>query len=285
MASRPAPQKTAKPMARRTKQAPAQQPFRMPELTPTVARILNAVALLMVVGGAVLWLRAWVSNPESLRITQVDWQGDFQYLKKAELEALAAPYLATNLYLLDADNLEVALEGHEWVRGVSLRKLWPSQLVVEVEAHHPIAFWGDERLLNQFGEIFPGTLPEKQGVFPVIYSPQDDNGREMAERYVQLLQALKGLDLDIVELSEDERGSWRMKLRHGPEVIIGRKEQEKRVQRFRVGYMQGLRQQFGEIDRIDLRYTNGFAVEWKPGSGNGGAVSSLGRHAQRDLRS
>lgn len=273
------------PARRRVSARPTKDVLLVPELSPSMMRWLTVLALLMVVGGSILWFRAWISDPTSLALQKVEWQGDFQYLKQAELEALAQPYTQTNLYLLDTQGLELALEAHPWVRGASLRKVWPNQLVVEVETQFPIAFWGDDKLLNQFGEIYVGTLPEKQGVFPIIYSPQANNGRVMGERYVQLTQMLSGLSLEIIELSEDERGSWRMKVRHGPEIIIGRKEQEKRVQRFKVGYLQGLKDRLGEIDQIDLRYTNGFAVEWKPGVGNGAAVSSLERFAQQSLGS
>ena len=270
---------------RRARSRPGTTVQVMPDLSPSMARWLSAIALLMVVGGAVLWLRAWISDPTHLTIQKVEWQGDFQYLKQTELQAIAQPFTQTNLYLLDTNGLEQALEQNPWVRGASLRKVWPNQLVVEVETQFPVAFWGDDKLLNQFGEIFAGTLPEKQGVFPIIYSPQSNNGRVMGERYVQLTKMLAGLNLEIIELSEDERGSWRMKVRHGPEIIIGRKEQEKRVQRFRVGYLQGLKDRLGEIDQIDLRYTNGFAVEWKPGAGSGAAVSSLDGYTQQSLRS
>ena len=262
-----------KKTVRRTRPKPGTQVY-IPELTPSMARWLSLVALLMVFGGAVLWFRAWIGDPQHLTIQKIEWQGDFQYLKQTELEAIAQPFVQTNLYLLDTNGLEQALEGNSWVRGASLRKVWPDQLVIEVETQFPIAFWGDDKLLNKFGEIYDGTLPEKQGVFPIIFSPQN-NGRAMGERYVTLTKMLAGLDLEIIELSEDDRGSWRMKVRHGPEIIIGRKEQEKRVQRFRVGYLQGLKDRLGEIDRIDLRYTNGFAVEWKPDAGNGKALSAL----------
>lgn len=272
------------PAKRRTQARSTKDLVLMPELSPSMARWLSVLAVLMIVGGAVLWLRAWISDPTSLAIQKVEWQGDFQYLRQAELEALAHPYTQTNLYLLDSQGLELAIEAHPWVRAASLRKVWPNQLVIEVETQFPIAFWGDDKLLNKFGEVYVGTLPEKQGVFPIIYSPQT-NGRVMGERYVQLTQMLSGLGLEIIELSEDERGSWQMKLRHGPEIIIGRKEQEKRVQRFKVGYLQGLKDRLGEIDQIDLRYTNGFAVEWKPGVGHGAAVSSLDRFTQQSLGS
>ena len=282
MAKQPTQQPVRRTRPRPTKSETVQI---VPELSPSMARWLSVVALLMVVGGAVLWMRAWISDPTHLTIEKVEWQGDFQYLKQTDLAALAQPFVQTNLYLLDTDGLEKALEQNSWVRGASLRKVWPNQLVVDVETQFPVAFWGDDKLLNQFGEIFAGVLPEKQGVFPIIYSPQSNSGRVMGERYVQLTKMLAGLNLEIIELSEDERGSWRMKVRHGPEIIIGRKEQEKRVQRFKVGYLQGLKDRLGEIDQIDLRYTNGFAVEWKPGVGNGAAVSSLDGYPQQSLGS
>ena len=65
------------------------------------------------------------------------------------------------------------------------------------------------------------------------------------------------------ELTEDEGGSWRIKIKDGPEVMIGSEDQERRMQRFRVGFQQELAKKLGNVRRVDLRYTNGFAVEWK----------------------
>ncbi|PIE00526.1 MAG: cell division protein FtsQ [Thiothrix nivea] len=250
-------------------------PLQSLTLSPRLLNVLLGVAVLMVLGGAVMWSMTWLNNPENLRISKVELNGDLQYLKPAELQALAGPYVATNLYLLDADGLEEELEANPWVRSVSLNKAWPEQLFINVEEQYPVAFWGKDQLMNKFGEIFPGTLVGKAGVFPMIYSPVN-GGREMAERYVRLMKLLDGLGLEIMELTEDERGVWRMKFRQGQEVIMGRKEQEKRIRRFRVGYMQALRAKFSDVRLVDLRYTNGFAVEWKQGSDQIGAMSDPG---------
>lgn len=259
--------KTSRPAARLN--------WRQVSLSPVMLRGAMLLAGLMVVAGALLWLKAWISQPEHLTIAEVQWEGDFRYYDRVDLEQQAEPYLATNLYLLESTRLEEVLEAHNWVRDVSLRRVWPDQLIISVESQTPIAFWGSDRLLNRYGGIFSGSLPDKQGVIPLIYSP-DDNGREMGERYVQLMQALQDLDLEIVALTEDERGSWQMRLRQGPLVVIGNKDQAKRIERFKVGYRQELQDSFKQIERIDLRYTNGFAVKWKQGSkGAVGAVSSL----------
>lgn len=243
--------------------------------TPRILNALLAGAVFLILLGGGMWLSTWLNNPGNLPIEKVEWNGDLNHLTQSELDALIAPYTATNLYLLDADALEQELEAQPWVRSVSLHKAWPEQLTINLEEQFPVAFWGQKHLLNQFGEIFEGELPAKAEVFPTIFSPLE-NGREMAERYVGLMKMLDGLGLEIVELTEDESGSWQMKFRQGQEIILGRKEQEKRVKRFRVGYMQELRAKFADIRRVDLRYTNGFAVEWKQGSGHAGAMGSLG---------
>ncbi|MEZ5449720.1 MAG: cell division protein FtsQ/DivIB [Thiolinea sp.] len=98
----------------------------------------------------------------------------------------------------------------------------------------------------------------------------------MAERYVMLMKSLRDLGLEITGLTESESGSWRMTLRGGQEIILGRKEQQKRLERFKVGYRQDLRARFADVRKIDLRYTNGFAVEWKQDKVAGRTGHSLG---------
>lgn len=270
VAKRATPRRQTKPRRRSLKQSLSLT------LTPLTLNWLMGGAALMILGGALLWLAVWINNPANLSIQRVDWQSEFRYLDRGELQALIEPHVQTNLYLLDEVALETTLENHPWIRAVSLRKAWPNELLLNVEEQLPIAFWGDNQLLNQFGEIFTAELPEKLGEFPMIHSPKK-NGREMAERFISMSRSMSGLGLKIAELTEDDTGAWHMQLGDGQDVKIGRKEQEKRIERFRVGYARELRSRFGDVRSIDLRYTNGFAIEWKRGSKGAGAVSSLGQ--------
>lgn len=236
--------------------------FDLARITPRMMKLAAMFALVLVLLGGGLGLRTMLNNPENWRISQIDVQGELKFIKDADLRSIIEKYTQTNLYLLDVDALDAAIKTQPWVRAVTLRKAWPSQLVVEVEEQRPVAFWGKERLMNQYGELFAAELPSMQGVFPTLYSPED-RGREMGERFIQVRDWLKGLPLEISELTEDERGSWRMKIKKGPEVLIGTEDQERRVERFRVGFLQELVGKLANVRRVDLRYTNGFAVEWK----------------------
>lgn len=96
----------------------------------------------MVVLGGVLAGRTMLNNPKNLPISQIDVQGDLKFIKDEEMRKVIEKYTQTNLYLLDAEALEVDLETQPWVRSVTLRKSWPDRLIVVVEEQRPLAFWG-----------------------------------------------------------------------------------------------------------------------------------------------
>jgi len=225
-------------------------------------RWVGIAAALLLVLSSILWVRNWFINPMNWSIEHVKIDGDLKYIGKDTLNLVLNNYVRTNLYLLDDKNLERDLEAIPWVKDISLRKSWPRDLVIKVKEHHPIAYWGEDQLLDQHGEVFDAVLPEKRKDFPTLYSPED-KGREMAERYLQVLKWLKDVPLKVVSLTEDARGSWVVGFENGLFVNIGVQNQEKRLQRFVVGYQKVLNKQLEKISLVDLRYTNGFSVEWK----------------------
>lgn len=231
-------------------------------IPPHYLRWAKLAAVFLIVLGAMLWIRSWFLNPLHWPIEKVEIKGDLKYVGKDTLNDVLSQYVRTNLYQLDDTNLERDLEAMPWVKDVSLRKSWPKELVVNVKEHHPIAYWGENQLLDQHGEVFDGVLPEKREDFPVLYSPED-KGREMGEHYLQVLKWLKDVPLKVVSLVEDGRGSWVLGFENGLSVNIGVQNQEKRLERFVVGYKKVLSKQLEKISLVDLRYTNGFAVEWK----------------------
>lgn len=247
---------------RRKTAKPNHASFSLAEVSPVLLKLIAVLVVGVMLLAGSLGVRAMLNNPENLSISQIDLQDGLKFIKDTELQAVTDKYQQTNLYLLDVDALETELNALPWVRSVSLRKAWPDRLIVGIEEQHPVAFWGRERLMNKYGELFTAELSSMRGLLPTLYSPED-KGREIAERYLQVKEWLTGLPLEISELTEDVSGSWRLKIKDGPEVMIGSEDQERRMQRFRVGFQQELAKKLGNIRRVDLRYTNGFAVEWK----------------------
>jgi len=223
-----------------------------------VPAILLMIAPLLLIAAAYFWIQ----RPENLTITSVEVTGDLKYLNQDSLQPIIEPYVATNLFLLEAKELETELEFNSWVYSASLTKLWPDKLRITIHEERPIAFWGEDSMLNEFGEIIDAELPEKVGELPVLYSPED-NGRGMVENYLNVQKWTTDLPIQISEFREDSRGSWQLKLADGLTVNIGRVQQERRLRRFIVGYRRELMDKIKTVHTVDLRYTNGFSVKWK----------------------
>ncbi|HIO92722.1 MAG TPA: FtsQ-type POTRA domain-containing protein [Leucothrix mucor] len=224
-------------------------------------RLVTFLSLVIIPLLAVAFALHWIKKPENLMIQSVEVQGDLRYLDKTSLQPIIKPFAKTNLYLLDAKSLEEEIEFNPWVYSASLTSVWPDKLIVKIREQDPIAFWGKEGMVNEYGDVIEVDLPKQRGKLPMLYSPFD-KGREMVEGYIKIRAWMKDFPVDIVEFTEDARGSWQLTLANGMHVKIGRKEHERRLRRFMVGYRNQLIGQVETIDTVDLRYTNGFAVKW-----------------------
>ena len=74
---------------------------------------------------------------------------------------------------------------------------------------------------------------------------------------------LVGYGLGFAGLSLEERGAWTLTLTNGIEVVLGRDQVEERFERFIAVYENRLAARVDEVSRIDARYSNGVAVQWK----------------------
>ncbi len=244
---------------KKVKRAPLLSVITLPNMSWRLITILSFFVVPLLI---VIMVSNWIQKPENLMIKSVEVQGNLKYLDRAALQPIIAPFVKTNLYLLNKKSLEEEIEFNHWVYSASLTSMWPNKLIIKIHEQHPIAFWGDnEGMINEFGEVIDVDLPQKRNQLPTLYSPFD-KGREMVENYVKIRKWMDDFPVDVVKFTEDKRGSWLLKLSNGIKVKVGRKEHERRLRRFIVGYSHQLAAQVKKIDTVDLRYTNGFAVKW-----------------------
>jgi cell division protein FtsQ len=86
----------------------------------------------------------------------------------------------------------------------------------------------------------------------------------MLERFRYIGQVFAGQRLTVATLTLSERRAWSMDLATGPKVILGRTQFVERVQRFAAAARHELADRMDALHVVDMRYTNGFAVQWKP---------------------
>ena len=169
-----------------------------------------------------------------------------------------------NAPLLDVDlqHLHETLVQQPWINEASIKRSWPAAIEVQLIEEVPVARWGDRGLLNHEGDIFWPELKSEYMALPKLNGPSHETVRIM-QQYHDLSQLFSRSELRIVGLVLEARGAWNIELESGMHIIAGREDLMPRLRRFLDVYKTQLADRAGEVDEVDIRYTNGVAVRWK----------------------
>jgi cell division protein FtsQ len=224
---------------------------------PRLGRAALLLSLVLVVAGLLRWLQ----DPATLPMRQLQIEGTLRYISQAELQAQVAPLVRGGFFNLDVAAVQRAAQALDWVDRVSVRRVWPDTVRLQVLEQRPVARWGDGALLNPRGERFDAAGREVQEALPRLQGPA---GREAAllVQYQQLAGLLSTAGLQVVRLSQDERRALQLTLDTGMQLQLGRGEATARVRRFLRAYPSLVASREENLQHVDLRYSNGFAVRW-----------------------
>jgi cell division protein FtsQ len=201
----------------------------------------------------------WLDRP----VTEVRVLGDARHLNKADRARRLAAGLDAPLLQLDLARLRERLLEEPWVRGAKVRRDWPPAIEVSIDEEVPVARWGDKGLLNHEGDIFWPELKPEYASLPRLNGPASDTGRVMAQ-FHDLSRMFQGAGLKLSGLTLEARGAWTLQLDNGMRVVVGRERVTERLARFIQIYRQELAEHEAQIEQVDIRYTNGVAVKWRP---------------------
>ncbi len=244
-------------------------------------RLLGALVLFGGLG-SLLGYGGWqLAQPDTLPIRAVQVKGEFRYLDKAGLYAALGEPASGGFFSVDVRAVKLAAESLPWVDRASVRRVWPDRLRVSVVEQVPLARWrqadGSMVLVNMRGELFAAAGAEALVQLPLFHAPEGA-AEVVAARYQRLSAPLATLGLTVRELGFNQRRAWRLQLNNGVLLLLGRGDDETLLDRFMGVWPLALAVRAEGIERVDLRYTNGFAVRWKAGMAPqvGGQAGKLG---------
>lgn len=239
----------------------AKRRYRLAHIPTSYMLVFLGVASLVL---AVLSVRAFFA-PTRFPVRVVRLVGDLQDMPRPALVKAVAPFMHQNFYGLDLNSVERAVSRVPWVGAARVDRRFPRTLVVRVTPQIVAARWArggwvsaNGTHVHLQGYHLPHGLPLFQG--PV--------GREasMAAHYRQFQTLLAPLGLHIATLTLSERQTWRIDLDKGPLLVLGH-DGGARIRRF-IRVFPQIATLFASMRRVDLRYTNGFAVSWGKPSGD-----------------
>lgn len=210
---------------------------------------------------------SWVARHPAWTVRAINVQGDLSHQNAVGLRAqLSSPLrkLQGSFLTVDLQRVRQMFESVPWVRHARVQREFPNRLRVTIEEHQAVAWWGQAgsgQLVSRLGEVFDASPDDGDGL-PELAGPADQ-----APQILRLFQALSPelgrLELGLVRLELNERGSWRAELDSGARLELGRGTPEdlvERTHRFTATLGQLTQRYPGALQSVDLRYPNGYAL-------------------------
>lgn len=232
--------------------------------TPAGHMVLYQAIFSVLVTAFLVWSVYTLLDPGTLPIKQVKIEGEFSHLSGTKLQELVRNTARGNFFNLDVAAVRNALLADPWVQDISVQRVWPDTIRVFVTEQVAVARWSSAGLLNRSGQYFSpekSTFPDN---LPLLDGPGDAQAM-ILDKYVFLEKLLRSRGLSLDALRLNERRAWQAELHGGLQVELGRENFDERALRFVKLVIDGLGPRISGAGKIDMRYPNGYAVQWKEG--------------------
>ncbi len=220
------------------------------------------IGLVWIVGHEVKARLPVVAQPP---VKYVRVEGVFQYLVKDEIRAILQPLVTTGFFDADMQVIHDAVSTLPWVDSVAVKRIWPDTIDIKVREKKPYVRWGEHSLMTEQGVIFtPKNINQFQNL--TVLTGPDRQQLKVLEMMKGIKTTLADQSMELAEFNVNDRWAWKIRLATGLEILLGRNEQLKKLQRFLKSLPVLGPEQVEQIAIVDLRYPNGFAISWKPGT-------------------
>lgn len=232
----------------------------------SVFKFINLVpiVLLAVVLSVVVWLWHRMQDPYTYPVRHVKIEAVGNYIPESMIKDSILANTHGGFFSLDTETLKQGLLSNPWIRSVSIRRIWPNTLSVELTEQQPFAQWGDQGVLTASGDIFypnAASIPQKLLKIDAPLAKKDD-----ILSFVEVFsQKLKSLNLNISRLDVSKRLAWTVWLNNGIEVSLCRNQVQQRFDTFLDLYPSAIGGRAQNVVSANLCYPNGLSIQWRDG--------------------
>jgi cell division protein FtsQ len=241
---------------------------------------------MLISGLIILFVTDRVFNPNKFLIDEIEVYGSFHHVDGEQVKQIVETAIKGNFFSVSLHKLESEIKKIPWVYSVSLRRKWPSTITVDVVEVQPVARWGNDKWLNFTGDLVDRQMEyqmEGNSDLPLLFGQEADL-EIIWNAFQQWSGRFASNGLNLNELKLDDTGLWNLKLSLGAlalkseqirkrdtenwdmskqvTMVVDRGNAFPRIQRFIAALNQELIVQFPDMNSIDLRYPNGFAIGW-----------------------
>ena len=230
---------------------------------PRIINRISSFLIVLSVAGLVIGLFSIISQLERFEIKKIIVKGDLHEDTKKYLQRVIRDQLTGGFLTISLSNSKQILEQIPRVRAVNISRKWPNVLEINVVEHSPLAKWGENRFVNNVGQIIEATASKSKSDNLPFFQGPDNIASETVNLYLRGNQILESSGREIVSIKVNNRYAWEVKLDNEIVLRIGKEKHLRRLMMFVKLYKFAEAASDKKINYLDLRYEDGFAVGTK----------------------
>ena len=178
--------------------------------------------------------------------------------------------ISGNYLNVDLKTIETALENQPGVYQAVVRRVWPDTLSISAIETQVIAEYRQlDRSEEKVERQFINLPPQNDFSFrPLLRGPERYQA-VVVDTFHEIFSLLAIVNLEPQSLSVGHSGQWELELRRSDlksenrfRVYLGRDQIVEKIERFVLSFKMVLSHKADLISKVDMRYDNGFAVQW-----------------------
>ena len=229
-----------------------------------VLECVFVVVLLMGIAASIYAIYQRLSQQNFFPLKRVIIQEPLRYGDMREVSEIIRNHHQRDLLHMDVTLLADEMQRLDWIAKASVYKRWPDAVEVKLEERVPVVRWGGRAFLDASGEPFSIPDNDKLRELATIHGP-DGYEKQVLQYWHDIAPWLGARQLQLQQLSLDQRLVWHAELENGLDVTLGRDQLNDRLKKLAVVNDKVIKPYHRYIEAIDLRYHDGFSVRWKAG--------------------
>lgn len=225
-----------------------------------ILRRLILLGISAIVGLAGFWIYQ-TTKPSVAPISKIKINATFSHIEQRKLQSIITPYLANGFFYLNVIGLKHQLLNTPWINSVSIQREWPDTITIGITEKKALARWGNQALFTNDGSLFypeTSTIPTN---LPVLLGT-DDQAKYVFQSYRQMQLQLFPAQFYIQQIFLSPQHYWQLLINTGTKILISEKNSSQELTTLLNLYPKIMQGHNKPPISIDLRYSNGVAVNW-----------------------
>jgi len=223
------------------------------------AKVLTACICSLV---AIMLLSDFAANQQKATAKRVVVEGELSHLPQSEVQSAIEQKVTGAFYRVDLDEIRSTLEQISWIKTANVSRRWPKTLIIQIEEHRPIARWGEKAMISDDGEVFAHNDFYQGPRLTQLYAASD-RADDVLSQYLVLSSHMAQHNIEVTQLHLERSGAWKALLNDEIELLLGYRNLVNRIKILDRVLKGGINRKISEINRLDLRYEDSVAVQWK----------------------